>query len=396
MKITKHSAVSLLLLTIMLIAPQVYAGAKIEIDDTKSFSIGLGYRSSFESVGDGASNGSDQSMNFRLNNLRLYTGGQLHKNVKFEFNTECNNCPDSGGEMIILDAIAKFEFSKYFNIWAGRLLVPADRAELDGPFYQNTFEFNKTPFYPSDFGNFTAGRFGRDDGVNIWGALTGDGRLTYVVGMFDGVDGGTNTTDSPLYAGRISYNYLNIEQNPGYYTSSTYYGKAGNILTFAFALQHQNDAVGVSGVKVSPFTGWSTDLLYERVLHDNSVITFEGEAKVFDSDVGIANNEASCFCPFNGVAWTTTGLYLFPEKVALGALTGQFQPYVRYTENKADNFVRSREEIEFGTNYVMDGHNARLSLMFQYGDIATKGRNWFQSTDGDNVGAIKIGLQFQL
>ena len=73
----------------------------------------------------------------------------------------------------------------YFNAWFGRTLVPAERTELDGPFYNRFFDtFGKSPFEPADFGlqgNITfprdddttggsAGQFGRDDGV-VFGAL---------------------------------------------------------------------------------------------------------------------------------------------------------------------------------------------------------------------------------
>ena len=150
MKIIKLIAVSGLLFSMMLIAPSVYAGAKIEIDQTKWISIGAGLRGSYATTEDAAPNGNAWNNNFSLENMRLYMNGQIHKYIKLEFNTECTDC-SSGGTMIVLDAIGKFEFNDYFNIWGGRLLVPSDRAELDGPFYQNTFDFNKTPFYPSDF-----------------------------------------------------------------------------------------------------------------------------------------------------------------------------------------------------------------------------------------------------
>ncbi|MDA2909939.1 OprO/OprP family phosphate-selective porin [Nitrospiraceae bacterium AH_259_D15_M11_P09] len=393
MKIVNRSAVSVLFFAIVLIAPDVYAGGKIDIDETKWISIGVGLRTSFQAVDDTAPNEVDWSKDFRLDNLRLYVNGQIHKNIKFEFNTDCSDC-SGGGDMFILDAIGKFEFTDYFNVWAGRLLVPADRAELDGPFYHNTFEFNKTPFYPADFGSFTAGKFGRDDGVNIWGALTGDKRLTYVVGVFDGLNAtatSANAADNLLSAGRVSYNFLNVEQNPGYYTSSTYYGAAGDVLTLAFAIQHQ---AGGAGTKSNPadFTGYSADALFEKVLPNNGVFTLEGEYKVFDSDLSAAAlADTTCFCLFDGDAWTATGLYLFPQKVGIG----QFQPYVRYTENKPDN-SSVRDEIGIGINYVIDGHNARISLMYQYGDIATKGREYLPTTKGNEVSAIKLGLQLQL
>lgn len=411
MKKIFHSIAYVSFMTIILCAPQVWGGAKIQIDDTKSWNIGAGMRASYAAIEDNAPNGQDWSSDFVTDNMRLYMNGQLSEYIKMEFNTDCTNCmgSNSSGTMIVLDAIAKFEFSPYFNVWAGRLLTPSDRAELDGPYYQNTYEFNKTPFYPQDYGNpgaglgspsagngAAAGRFGRDDGINIWGALLDDKRLTYVVGIADGLDGLANRDGSPLWAGRFTFNFLEIEKNPGYYTSSTYYGNGGDIFTVAFAIQHQ---AGGAGSQTDPgnFTGWSTDALYERVLSDKSVVTLEGEFKHFDADLGAtALTEGNdCFCIFEGHAWTATGLYLLPSKIGMGPLKGQLQPYFRVTENVPENSP-ARDEAEFGVNYVIDGHNARVSLFYQYGDIATKGRSYLPTTTGDEVGAIKLAVQLQL
>ena len=404
MKRNKKSTFGILFVAIMCIAPTVYAGAKIEIDATKWISIGAGVRASYATIEDAAPNGNDWSTNFALDNMRLYMNGQLHKYIKMEFNTDCTNCT-AGGTMIVLDAIGKFEFNQYFNIWAGRLLTPSDRAELDGPYYQNTYEFNKTPFYPQDFGNpgaglgsptagvgAAAGRFGRDDGINIWGAFFEDKRLTYVVGVFDGLDGFGNTGDSPLWAGRFSFNFLNVEKNPGYYTSSTYYGNGGDIFTVAFAIQHQAGGAGTIA-NPSDFTGFSADALYERAFSNTGVLTLEGEYKVFETDLNAAALAAgaACFCIFDGDAWTATGLFLFPQKLGIG----QIQPYVRFTENIPDNSP-SRDETEVGLNYIIDGHNAKVSLFYQYGDIATKGRSYLPTTTGADVSAIKLAFQLQL
>ena len=406
-----HGIAYVTFMIIFLSASQVLAGAKIQIDDTKSWNIGAGMRASYAATEDAAPNGTDWSNDFITENMRLYMNGQLSEYIKMEFNTDCTNCmgANASGTMIVLDAIAKFEFSPYFNVWAGRLLAPSDRAELDGPYYQNTFDFNKTPFYPQDFGNpgagqgspsagngAAAGRFGRDDGINIWGALSADKRATYVVGVFDGLDGLANRDGAALYAGRFTYNFLEIEKNPGYYTSSTYYGNGGDIFTVALAIQKQ---VGGAGSQTDPtnFIGWSTDVLYERVLNDQSVLTWEAEYKDFNADLGATALAGGndCFCIFEGHAWTTTGLYLLPKKVGIGPLKGQIQPYFRFTENVPTNST-ARNETELGLNYVIDGNNARISFFYQHGDIATKGREWLPTTTGDEVSRFALAVQLQL
>jgi hypothetical protein len=122
--------------------------------------------------------------------------------------------------------------------------VPAERTELDGPFYNPFFDtFGKSPFEPADFGlqgNTTfprdddtpggsAGQFGRDDGVVFWGSMIPNKRLKYAIGGFSGLDNDDINPDREFqYAVRLAYNFWNIEDNPGYYTSSTYYGGRGH------------------------------------------------------------------------------------------------------------------------------------------------------------------------
>lgn len=375
-----------------------WAGATIKIDDTKWISVGAGLRSSFSAVEDGAGRPGDDkfSTDFALNNVRLYINGQIHKYIKFTFNTECENCSDDG-DIRVLDAIAKFEIDPIFNIWGGRTLVPAERQELNGPFYSNTFDAFKTPFEPADFGiqgqtGFSAGTFGRDDGVVFWGALTPDKRLNYAVGVFDGLDGGANQDDNLLYAGRLSYNFLSVEDNPGYYTSSTYYGKGGDIFTIAGAAQYQEDGAG-SEADPGNFLGFSGDLLFEKVFANEGVLTLDAEYKNYNiTDVSNAELRGpDSFALFEGNSVSGTLLYLIPARIGIG----QFQPYVRYTQILPDA-SSDRYEAEGGVNYVIDGHNARVSLFYQHGDLATKGLDYSPTADGDEVSAIRLGVQLQI
>jgi hypothetical protein len=265
---------------------------------------------------------------------------------------------------------------------------------MSGPYYANTYDFNRTPFYPSDysttFGNGGAGVYGRDNGLSIWGGLGEKKRFTYAVGAFGGLQGGANQDDNPLFGSRLSYNFLNVEDNPGYYTSSTYYGGAGDIFTIGFAIQYQEDGAGTE-TQPTDFTGYSVDLLWEMVLGGGGVITLESEFKTFDTDLSdIALADASCFCRFSGDAGMATLLYLFPQKVGIG----QLQPYIGYTKNDPD-YSADRDNIEVGVNYIIKGQNARISVFYDYGDIATKGLNYTPSASGDEINSFKVGLQLQ-
>lgn len=400
---SKRPLLTCIVCSLFLVGGTAQAGGKIEIDDTKWISIGAAARTSFRTIEDSAPNGSDWSSDFNLDSARIYINGQIHKNIKFELNTECVFCGNSGippEEYVVLDAIAKFEFSPQFNIWAGRMLVPAERQELNGPYYSTTYDAFKTPFYSSDFstdfGTGGAGVYARDHGVNLWGALGSEGALQYVAGIFNGLESaagtGPNQDDNLLYAGRLAYNFLDVEKNPGYYTSGTYYGGGGDIFTVGIAMQYQEDG---SGTILNPgdFFGVSVDVLFEKVLGNQGVFTFNGEYKNFSSDYALAafTDGGAGFFMFDGDSYSLVGLYLFPQKIGIG----KFQPYLRYTDIDPDGSA-DRDEFEAGLNYIIDGHNARVSMFYQHGDIVTKGLNYAPTAGGATVNAINIAVQLQL
>ena len=384
-------------------SPPSEAGATFKIDDTKWVSIGAGLRTSFEAREDsaGTPGNSQWSNDFALDNVRLYVNGQIHKYLKVEFNTECQTC-SNGGEVRVLDAIGKFEFNEYVNIWTGRLLVPAERRELNGPFYSPIYNVfaSGTPFEPSDFNiiiksdGTSAGAIGRDEGAVFWGAAL-NGRLQYSFGFFRGLRGGANVDDNILYAQRVSYNFWEVEKNPGYYTSGTYYGKGGDILTVAVSNQYQEDGAGTS-FDAGTFRGTTFDVLLEKVLPNSGVVTVNGEYKNY----GIGNGYSQAtrdafpnqgFAMFEGNAYDVSAMYLFPQVVGIG----QFQPYVRYV-NVLPSTSTNRNSYEGGVNYVIDGHNARVSLSWTYGDLLTKGLDYSSTAAGDSINAIKLGFQWQI
>jgi hypothetical protein len=380
------------------------AGATFNIGDDKSLSIGIGARGSFTSQEDGTGAKSPDAKNtkfsndFSLDNARIYLSGQVNKYVKLELNTECVFCGGGSERFAVLDAIAKIELSPYFNIWGGRLLVPSDRAEMDGPFYANVYEGFKTPFYSSDFstnfGSGGAGVYGRDHGVNVWGNAGPGGRFKYVFGVFNGLRGASNTSGNALFATRIAYQFLSVEDNPAYYTSSTYYGGGGDILTIGYAVQYQDDGAG-SSLHKSNFLGMSVDGLFEKPLGGGSALTVEAEYKYFDDNYKLAafTDPGQTFNMFDGNAVTATALYLLPGKVGIGS----FQPYVRFSEIDPDHST-NRNEFETGLNYVIAGHNARAALYYQYGDVSPDHdlTNFMPGVVLHKLNAVKLGIQLQI
>ena len=378
-------------------SPLSEAGATFKIDDTKWVSIGAGLRTSF-SASESAANAQKWSNDFNLDNIRLYLNGQVHKYFKLEFNTECQTC-GNGGEMRILDVIGKVEVDPLFNLWMGRMLVPAERREMNGPFYSAVYGiYSKgTPFEPSDY-NLTirndgtsAGSYGRDDGATFWGSVL-DGHLQYAVGFFRGLRGGANNDDNILYAQRFAYNFLDVEKNPGYYTSGTYYGKGGDILTVGVSNQYQEDGAGTVTDK-GTFRGTAIDVLFEKPLADMGVVTLNGEYKNYGiSGYSMASRLAGGgFSMFEGGAYDVSAMYLLPDKVWVG----QFQPYIRYV-NVDPVQSATRENYEVGLNYIIDSHNAKVMLMYDYGDLATKGLNYTATATGSRVSSVQLGFQLQI
>lgn len=393
--------ISIGLWLLLLLNSNIYtaeASYTFKIDETKWISIGAGMRTSFKATEEASPSGK-WSNDFTLDNIRLYLNGQIHQYVKIEVNTECPSC-SNGGDMQILDAIGKFEFDPKLNIWIGRMLVPAERREMNGPFYSAVYNIFSagTPFEPADFNviiksnGTSAGSQGRDDGATIWGAFL-EGRLQYAVGFFRGLRNGANIDDNVLFAQRLAYNFWSVEKNPGYYTSGTYYGKGGDILTVGVSNQYQQDGVGTV-TDAGNFRGTTVDLLFEKQLTNKGVVTFNGEYKNYGISNGYSQASRDAgggFAMFEGNALDMSAMYLFPQVIGFG----QFQPFFRYV-SVMPTTSSDREVYEAGLNYVIDGHNLRIGLSWQYGDLLTKGLNYKTQVAGDYVNAVTLGFQWQI
>ena len=100
---------------------------------------------------------------------------------------------------------------------------------------------------------------------------------------------------------------------------------------------------------------------------------------------------------FGGTSWTGYALYMFPQEIGIG----KFHPYARYTGLNSQ-FGGAREEYELGTNYVIAGHNARISTYWRTGTIGSSGAtfnnqnlNYAPGSRGQHVDSFTVALQLQ-
>jgi hypothetical protein len=324
-------------------APPLPSAARVKIDDVRWVSFGAGVRTSFKAQEDGAPDGQSWMKDFDIDNMRLYTSGQISPRLAAAFNldyqkeTPENTGPPVAEKLRLLDAIAKLRLSDALQIWGGRLHPPSDRSNMDGPYYQATYQPPFVSRYPAIFA-------GRDDGVVAWGTLHG-GRYKYKAGVFEGRDTNANRSDDLLFAASAMLNLWDGE--PAFYNQSTYYG-GKRIFALGGAVQHQKNGAASSAATpvAADFTAWSVDFLLEREI--GGVATLEGAYYNYDT-----GDVADAFLPNDHGYFVLAG-YLLPGSVG-GA---RLQPHARWQR------LGTRRALDVGVNLVGKGHIGRLSLVY--------------------------------
>ena len=396
---SKFFGIFAVLLFCMALPSLAAAWVTVKGDDDRWMKFGAGFRSSFSTSNN--SNGGDaagSANDFTLDNMRLYTLTQVHKNIIFEFNTEVRNsgasnlrADNSNGnthDIHVLDARATLTAGG-FDFWFGKFLPPSERSNLDGPYFLNVYSF---PLATSPYPAIAAGR---DNGAMIFKEY-GGGKFKWSYGLFEGRTNATNGDQNPdqddnlQHAFRATYNFWDPE--PGYYTTSAYYG-AKDVLALAFVYRYEEDGAGTSNSTSNlqgDYAGWSVDFLMEKKLSNGGVVNLE--ASYYDTDTDDVQDATIT----QGQAYRALTSYLLPNPIGWG----KFQPYVRYQHATQDNACGTagvlcgtgsafgtRGIMEGGLNYIIDGHNAKIMSSF------TSDKNAY---NGAPVETFRIGMQFQL
>jgi hypothetical protein len=323
----------------------------------KKFAIGVGLRAGYGAT---AQSGSDASLGVNTLDVRPYIGGQIFPWLKFSGNLDLNGGNGAAvfSHIDVLDAVAQFEPTDLFNVWMGRFLPPSDRANLSGPYYQDDW------YFPGNGNGYPSIYAGRADGAAIWGQVNA-GQFKYQAGVFE-TSGGTSFAHS-IYALRLTFNFLDPE--PGYYNSSTYYGTK-NVLALGGVIQYEKlpDTVASTDNKLVAF---NLDLLFEKPSAAGT-LSLEGAYYNFDQGKGTGKQ---------GTSFWVLAAFLFPAKAGPGRL----QPVARVQDFLPTGGGASTVTIDGGLNYILDGHNARVALVFQNTNAPATAA----------VTNVQLGIQFQ-
>ncbi len=181
----------------------------------------------------------------------LRGSGEIHEHVNVTLSLYAGGV---NGPVGIEDAIIGFNLADSVHLWVGQTLVPADRANLGGPF--SAIPWN---FYPGVLAYGATTRvvavphensIGRDGGGVLWGDLAGK-KFHYALGVFlpsapfpgPTPPNAQPVAQTPLLSSRLSADILGEES--GYLVKSSYFGDQ-DVIAIGVGGQFQKQGVSAS------------------------------------------------------------------------------------------------------------------------------------------------------
>jgi hypothetical protein len=308
--------------------------------------------------------GSDPSKlnDWHMNNayVELHTGGKIHQKVGVTLNLNANaanyGTAGGGGAVALEDAIISFDLIDEFHVWAGHLLVMVDRDNSSGPFFMIPWNYPGLGVAIGGVLPLTAapheGPFGRNNGVNIWGDISG-GLVTYFAGVYDN----GNVASSPLFSGRLRLALLDKET--GFWGNGSYFGDK-DILSFDVGGQFQKHGSAVT----DPVTMMTTDkdyadinvdALLEKKLPGGGWVT--GDAAYYHYNV-LDGGISDFFYVLGAYASPVVGV-------------GNLQPMVRYQWEKVKaNTGTNPWNLDVALAYLIKGPALRLNATYSHTKVA--------------------------
>jgi hypothetical protein len=302
----------------------------------------------------------------------LRASGRVHEHVTVTLSLYATGANVPVG---IEDAIIGFDLADSVHLWLGQTLVPADRANLGGPFsaipwnfYQGVLAYGATTrVLAVPRGN----SIGRDGGGVLWGDVAGK-KLHYALGVFlpsATLPGPTPpnsqpVAQTPLLSARLSVDLLGREN--GYPVKSSYSGEQ-DVVAIGIGGQFQKEgSIGVASANATAVpTGpgpppddsaeFNADVLVEMKFGGGGFFTLDGAYYRYVGNNESIEDEVSIL---GAIATPTLGI-------------GNLQPYARWQwfSPRTKSVEPRAFAVDAGLNYLITGPALRIMLAYQHVDL---------------------------
>jgi len=331
----------------------------------------------------GGRNGSAVDSTF----AELRASGEIHEYVTLTLSLCATGANVPVG---IEDAIIGFDLADPVHLWVGQTLVPADRANLGGPFsaipwnfYQGVLAYGATTRVVAvPRGN----SIGRDGGGVLWGDLA-ERELHYALGVFlpsavlpGSTPNSQPVAQTPLLSARLSVDILGKEN--GYVVKSSYSGEQDVVALGVGGQFEKGGSLGIApanatGVPIGPepppddYAELNSDVLVEMRFGGGGFFTLDGAYYRY-----VGNNEP-----------------VEDEVSILGAIAtpklgiGNLQPYGRWQwfSRRANSADLRTFAVDAGLNYLIKGPSLRIMLAYEHVDLGNH-----QLSDVGQLGAQAV------
>ena len=246
------------------------------------------------------------------------------------------------------DAYLHFDPAPQFQVYAGLLTVPINRANMMSD--TGLLGTDNTAMHP-EFGTFS--HCGRDTGVMLRGILFGS-ILEYRMGIFEGLTKETNISSDgtvmtknpsslPRICGRLQVNGMDAEE--GYFCDENYMSKR-EILSLGLGVDYQPD-IYHSG---KDYMSWAVDLPMNVQMM--GMYTFCAQASL---------TYAQNYPDFTGETYNG---YLNANVQAGILIADIYEPLIKFTYSSTHGDDKNYETFTFGFNYFIDGNKMNIKSSF--------------------------------
>ena len=385
-------------LGILLFANAAMAGAILPIGDDASLNFGYRIQSLMVSTDadlDG-DNKFDTSREWKLRRARFRLGATIGDHFTAFLQTDAGSVHsevNNNKVVQVIDAWVNFTVSPWLQFIAGRNMAPANRQNLTSSGALMAIDRTGMAYKSLTWGaraakGFATGIYGqsstnialspdlvRDNGLTIFGSgPLGANSLKYYVGMYNGVQAGTD--DKDRFTARVQYNLWDPEA--AYFNSSTYLGSKKTLgIGFSYDMQEQVGFNSDGTTPLPPTNPW--DPATPPTVHPTQPLA-DYTYMTFDVFLELPNSAGNALTVETG--WMTldmndAGDYLNTQGSGFYGQAGYYlasgwQPWVEFESFDSDaaadadgKKMGTYTNMRIGLTYYLEGQHANIKLGYE-------------------------------